>query len=72
MTGWRLAVAIVLAFGGGWVLCSWQSLIRTEALLRANQSLRRAFAAQSDYIDYLEGGGDVVAEAENLLREPGP
>lgn len=32
---------------------------------------RRERRALNEYIDYLEGGGDVVAEAEDLLREPG-
>ena len=81
MTGWRLLVALLAAFGSGWIVASWFALIRNEAT--QTHLLRRALAAEAntdhkvcmarhaalaDYIDHLEGGGDVADEAEEWLK----
>lgn len=74
-TAW-LAAAVSFLFGCMWAGRNTVGTIhalseRIIDLKRANGVLATTVAAQQEYIDYLEGGGDVVAEAENLLREPG-
>jgi hypothetical protein len=40
MNGWRLAVVLVFAFGGGWAVRSWIDLIRADVLAEVEQILK--------------------------------
>lgn len=73
MTGWLVVGATGMLCGSVGLLlgCVLVGSAGHKDCRKVAGVLRRTIIAQQEYIDYLEGGGDVVAEAENLLREPG-
>ena len=71
MNGWQTAAVIVAAFSLGWGICSWGAMINREYLLNQIAALR---AAQNHdhcraWIDYFAAKGDIVSEAETILRD---
>jgi hypothetical protein len=88
VNGWRLALALVGVFGGGWVLGSWRSLIHRDhwqarALVAEvntdHQLCQVTETAMSNFIAYQEheldayrAGTDLADEAEMYLQEREP
>ena len=73
MNGWQAAVALVAVFGLGWGMRAWGAGIDREHLLNQISALQ---AAQNHdhcraWIDYLAAKGDIVSEAETILRDRG-
>ena len=87
MNGWRLVASLLFAFGVGWIICSWRSLIRYEHWMRralvaeanvdhalcevTERAMANFIAYQERELDAYRAGKDVGDEAEEYLRDGG-